>query len=235
MATDVTPSATEPAGSATKTPRWARERFVAHPDRSLWLGGTLLALFALVGLFIPMGPLHVDQVWSEWMRDIATPAFEHVALVFNWLGRGIGRALTIAAVGLVVLVARRWLALLAYAIAESLAPLFSSVTKGLVDRPRPPGGLVHPSGASFPSGHATYAAVTCVALVLLFSAPGDRRRLWWGLAALGIAGMAWSRTYLQVHWLSDVAGGSMLGIGVALVVFAEVQHVAARRWRWTPP
>jgi membrane-associated phospholipid phosphatase len=47
--------------------------------------------------------------------------------------------------------------------------------------------------------------------------------------------MAWSRTYLQVHWLSDVAGGSMLGIGVALVVFAEVQHVAARRWRWTPP
>jgi undecaprenyl-diphosphatase len=38
--------------------------------------------------------------------------------------------------------------------------------------------------------------------------------------------MAWSRTYLQVHWLSDVVAGSALGIGVALVVFATAQ------WRW---
>jgi undecaprenyl-diphosphatase len=43
------------------------------------------------------------------------------------------------------------------------------------------------------------------------------------LAALGIVGMAWSRTYLQVHWLSDVVGGSLLGIGISLVVFGAAQ------------
>jgi undecaprenyl-diphosphatase len=88
--------------------------------------------------------------------------------------------------------------------------------------------MVHPSGASFPSGHATYAGATCIALVLLFTRPGAQRRIWWALAGLGIAVMAWSRTYLQVHWLSDAVAGSLLGIGVALAVFAAVQLVASR-------
>jgi undecaprenyl-diphosphatase len=43
------------------------------------------------------------------------------------------------------------------------------------------------------------------------------------LAAAGIAGMAWSRTYLQVHWLSDVVAGAALGVGVALLGFGVAQ------------
>src|SRR4029077_4484036 len=87
----------------------------------------------------------------------------------------------------------------------------------------PSDGLVQPLGSSFPSGHAAYAGATCVALVVLFTLPG-RRRWWWTVAALGVVGMAWSRTYLQVHWLSDVVGGSLLGIGIALTVFGCAQH-----------
>jgi undecaprenyl-diphosphatase len=40
--------------------------------------------------------------------------------------------------------------------------------------------------------------------------------------------MAWSRTYLQVHWLVDVLAGSLLGAGVALFVFAAIQLLASR-------
>ncbi|MGZ6660310.1 MAG: phosphatase PAP2 family protein [Solirubrobacteraceae bacterium] len=199
------------------------ERFFLRPPRALSLGAGCLSLFIVLALLVPAQPLAVEQRWADWMREIQTPFLKHVALIFNYLGRGLGRALLIAGIGIVLIVARRWWALLAYAVTEGLAPLFSSVVKALVDRPRPPDGLVHPTGASFPSGHATFAGATCVAAVLLFTKVGGRRRLWWGLALAGIAGMAWSRTYLQVHWLLDVLAGSLLGAGVALVVFAGLQ------------
>jgi membrane-associated phospholipid phosphatase len=200
-----------------------RERFVAHPRRALVVGAGLVAAVLVAALIVPTGPLALDGSWAELMNDIQTPALEHLALVLNALGHGLGRVLSIAAVGVVLLVARRWLALLAFAATESLTPAVGSVLKILVDRPRPPGGRVEPSGSSFPSGHASYAGATAVALVLLFTAPGPRRLLWWALAALGIALMAWSRTYLQVHWLSDVVAGSLLGIGISLLAFGAAQ------------
>jgi membrane-associated phospholipid phosphatase len=178
---------------------------------------------AVLALLVPAEPLGVDSRWSEAMLDIRTEFLTDVALVFNWLGRGVGETLTITAIAVALLVRRRWGAMLAFGLGEALAVLVSTLLKGLVGRPRPPDGIVSPVGSSFPSGHATYAAVTCVALVLLFSAPGPSRVLWWALAAVGTLGMAWSRTYLQVHWLSDVVAGSLLGIGVALAVFGGMQ------------
>jgi membrane-associated phospholipid phosphatase len=203
-----------------------RERFFADPLRAVWVGCAFLACVALMAVFVPAEPLALERSWAEAMRDLQTPVLTDIALVLNALGRGLGRVLSLAAVAVVLVLARRWLAVVAFAIAETLAPLASSLLKALVDRARPPGALVHPAGASFPSGHATYAGATCVALVLLFTTPGPGRRPWWALAVLGIVAMAWSRTYLQVHWLSDVVAGSLLGVGVTLVVFG-----LAQRWK----
>jgi undecaprenyl-diphosphatase len=220
----MTKTAPEQARETNGPSRLSGETFFARPDRALWTAGGMLALVVLIALVVPAGPLDLDRSWSEAMRHIETPLLTHLALVFNWLGRGIGRALSLTIIGLLLLRRRRWLALVAFAVAETLAPLLSTLLKSLIDRARPPDGLVHPVGASFPSGHATYAGVTCVALVLLFTTPGARRRWWWTLAGLGIAGMAWSRTYLQVHWLTDVAAGALLGSGISLLVFVIAQR-----------
>jgi undecaprenyl-diphosphatase len=49
------------------------------------------------------------------------------------------------------------------------------------------------------------------------------------VAAVATAGMAWSRTYLQVHWLTDVVAGAILGLAVTFTTFATVQILQARR------
>jgi membrane-associated phospholipid phosphatase len=204
------------------------ERFLPQPTRAFRMGISLLGAVLAMALVVPAEPLGVDQRWSEAMLDSRTSLLTNVALVFNWVGRGLGWMLSLAAVGIVLLIRQRWVALLAFGVTEAVTPLISTLLKILVGRPRPPDGLVHPVGSSFPSGHAAYAGATCVALVLLFTAPGPSRRWWWSLAALGILGMAWSRTYLQVHWLSDVIGGSLLGVGVALSSFAGIQLMYPR-------
>jgi undecaprenyl-diphosphatase len=192
----------------------------------------LIGLVLLIGLVIPTGPLAIDRRWSEWMGDSSSAALHHLALVFNYLGRGLGRALTLIVIGLVLLWTRRWRALLAFAAAEALTPLLGNLFKHLVGRPRPPDAMLHANGSSFPSGHAAYAGATTVALVLLFSAPG-RRLLWWLLAALVTAGMVWSRTYLQVHWLSDAVCGALLGVGITFACFAAAQLDFSREVRNT--
>ena len=73
-----------------------------------------------------------------------------------------------------------------------------------VGRPRP-GGEGGRANASFPSGHA--AGAFSLAWVL----SRRWRRLtpgWWALAAM----VAWSRVYLDRHYLSDVACGAVLGV-----------------------
>jgi len=157
------------------------------------------------------------------MIDIRSPALDSVALVFNSVGRGVIRGLSLAAVGGVLLWTRRRRALIAFALVEAVAPALSTILKVAVDRPRPPGARLHSAGASFPSGHTVYAAATCAALVVLFVGLGPRRRLGWAVAVLLTLVMAWSRTYLQVHWLSDVAVGAALGAGVAFGVFGSVR------------
>ena len=219
----MTKTAPEQKRETNGPPRTSGEAFLAHPTHALWAACVMLAFVVLIAILVPAGPLELDRSWSEAMRHLETPLLTHFALVFNWLGRGLGRALALALVGLLLLRRRRWLALVAFAIAESLAPVLSALLKVLVDRARPPDGLLHPVATSFPSGHATYAGATCVALVLLFTKPGAGRRWWWALASLGVVGMAWSRTYLQVHWLTDVTAGALLGSGVSLLVFAIAQ------------
>jgi membrane-associated phospholipid phosphatase len=199
------------------------ERFFASRFRALVLGALFLTCVGVMALMVPAGPSSIDQAWSELMTDLESPALKQIALIFDALGRGIGSALTLGAIGVAIVLPRRWVALVAFAVVETLTPLLSSLLKATIGRPRPPDALIHPLGSSFPSGHSAYAAATGVALVVLFTAPRRRRDVWWVLAWLGTVGMAWSRTYLQVHWLSDVLAGSLLGAGVALVVFGIAQ------------
>ena len=86
--------------------------------------------------------------------------------------------------------------------------------KALVDRARPTlNPIAETLGPSFPSGHSSTAASFYAALALILARRrGARvRALLAGSAAAIAVAVASSRVLLDVHWLSDVIAGVMLG------------------------
>jgi undecaprenyl-diphosphatase len=93
------------------------------------------------------------------------------------------------------------------------------ITKGAVDRPRPPHPLAGSLGSAYPSGHSAYSAFY-VALAVIAARVFDAFVYRVALVILALAATAaigWSRVFLQVHWWSDVAGG--WGLGAAIFGF----------------
>ena len=112
---------------------------------------------------------------------------------------------------------------MALAGASLLSNLASTLLKLAFGRARPDiiDHLDHVSNASYPSGHATSAAV--VYLLLPGLAPPRWRAAAWALAGAMIVINGFSRIMLGVHWGSDIIGGTMLGTAFALfgIVFAQ--------------
>jgi undecaprenyl-diphosphatase len=102
------------------------------------------------------------------------------------------------------------------------------------DRPRPDlvSHQVHVSNPSFPSGHATMAAVVYLSLGVLFARSLPRRRLrayviFVSAAIATLVGI--SRIYLGVHWPTDVLAGLALGSAWALMCWLLAIWLDARR------
>jgi undecaprenyl-diphosphatase len=69
-----------------------------------------------------------------------------------------------------------------------------------------------------------------LAIYLLLGSTRPRRQRWLGSAgaAAVVLAVAFSRLYLEAHWLSDVAGGFALGTAYLLAAIAFVEWVADR-------
>lgn len=143
----------------------------------------------------------------------------------SWVGGGPQRT---AIVVMIALTLWRWRGL-AVGAAMALTSLGSNLASEWLKhgyaRPRPQ--LVPHlddigASLSYPSGHATSAAVVYLLLALVL--PPERRRLWLWLAA-GLALLTGlSRIMLGVHYPSDVAGGWMLGAAFALIGAALLER-----------
>ena len=101
--------------------------------------------------------------------------------------------------------------------------LLDTVIKNAVHRPRPhlwSGALVEHS-YSFPSGHATAAMATALALCFAIRHSHGRTPtlVAAGVGALVVLSVGFSRVFLGVHWPSDIVGGYALALAwVSLVV-----------------
>ncbi|HAQ60151.1 MAG TPA: phosphatase PAP2 family protein [Microbacterium sp.] len=190
----------------------------------LTVGLVLLGLVAGLGAWIAVGrgnaPFTVDALWASWLAEGRTPFLLWVSFAMNWLGGGWFGVLVVPLVvpGLLAL-RRRWGAAIYFLAAEAGGAGMVQVLKRLFGRARPEEIIVVSDFGSFPSGHVANAATIAVALVVIFP------RLWVVLAGVAwVLLMAFSRTYLGAHWLSDTLGGMLAGAGTALVLAAVFAH-----------
>ena len=209
----------------------------AHPAAVavlFWLAVGLLATYGLLGVFedvLTGDPLvRADLAISNLFQTLRTPAGDRVMVFITMLGDG-ALTLPLVLVGAAVLLlegARR--SLLALLLAQGGAALLVPLVKWLVQRPRPVPLYEGFDAFAFPSGHATFAAVTygCLAVVLARGLPVRFRLPIYTTAALLALAIGVSRIYLAAHWPSDVLAGWLLGL-VVTAAFALVAERLDRR------
>ncbi|WP_370890624.1 phosphatase PAP2 family protein [Janibacter sp. GXQ6167] len=205
------------------------------PTRRQDLGRWLLALGALIAIAALAAGLGVLTVKGEapppfdtaLVDDATRWAVSHPGFVdgadmwsqatYPWVMQSL---LALVAIGLVLAgaVGRRALAILPLAwITWGLG----SVTKVIVDRPRPGPQLIDVQYLSFPSGHALNAtlAIALIGVLLFAVVKGATARL--ALALLGLAIVVitvLNRVVLGVHYPSDVIAGVLIGAASAAAI-----------------
>jgi membrane-associated phospholipid phosphatase len=192
------------------------------------LAGLTVVLFLLVGADPNRGFVQdVDDGFLDVMVSARTGPLVWVAKALALAG-SVWVNWPIRVVVMVLLaIRRRWLQLTAFLLAVMTSEPLIGLLKSVYDRPR----LLATHSPSFPSGHAIAGAVTAVGIVIVLLPPGPRRWRWEVQAAVFAGLMALSRTYLGVHWLSDVVAGTLLGVTLAVGWPALLQELRERRQR----
>lgn len=205
---------TDPAQklAATVAPKVSRRWPLVSGIVAIVLVASLAAIIATR----PGAAFSFDVEWMDEIVEHRSPGWEVPALVMNSLGGGIlgSYIIPVAIIVVLLLFRRRWAALY-YTVAALVSVGLTQLIKELVGRSRPEDMLVHSDFGSFPSGHTANAATTMMAFAFIFPL------LWvWIAGFLYTVAMALSRTYLGAHWISDTVGGAILGVGVAVIVWA---------------
>jgi phosphatidylglycerophosphatase B len=202
---------------------------------------TGLILLIVIGFGLGEISRHVTNAADlAAVRDLArerTGALTSTAQFLSALGRTVVIAPLTAVVAALLARSGRCVDAILLIVSAAGALILYSADKALVERPRPP--LHHLEAASnwsFPSGHATTSSAFYLALTLVLSA-GHRRARPLAIAAVAllVAGIAFSRVYLAVHYPTDVVGGVLLGVVWYLFSYRVLRPAARRPARSAAP
>ncbi|MGQ0625651.1 MAG: phosphatase PAP2 family protein [Sporichthyaceae bacterium] len=126
--------------------------------------------------------------------------------------------LYLAVVAVILVRRRRRGAALWLALAVGSGSILGPLLKLVIGRDRP--SVADPidtfSGLSFPSGHANSATLCAGALLVVFWAQLGAAGSGWAIAGAAalVTLSSWSRLTLGAHYVSDIAGGLLLGVAV---------------------
>jgi membrane-associated phospholipid phosphatase len=201
----------------------------------LLAGAGLCVLVLLLGVLAKTGPLarldlRADEHIAAHDRSSALTSFAKAATTIA-TPETVGIGLMIV-VPLIFLLARRRLDAVRVFCIFAGAFALAEVGKKLIGEHRPPATLqamAADHSPSFPSGHATVAAVLAVALtVVAITVIGRAAAV--ALGGLYAIAVAASRVYLGDHYPADVVGGMLCALAAAFVVAGLFALPAVQPW-----
>src|SRR5499433_4569947 len=197
----------------------------------LLLAGALASLAGYVALAVLAAHQQffaVDYGTRTWIRILRQETPYLPMALITQLGGPFGIILLIAAGSAILLWRRqrRWAVALPALMAGAGA--LQAIAKWTISRARP-----DESPWGFPSGHVLSLVVFFGLMIWLVATASKRRRRWRVLASalcvLTVAIVAFSRLYLDRHWLSDLAGGLMIGLAYLLLAIWVIEVVTLDR------
>lgn len=200
-------------------------RVVRRGKPRLLLSGALVSLVGYLALAVFAAQqqfMALDYGTRAWVRLLRYEALNLPMEMVTTLG-GLG-LIALIGIALPILwrVNRRWA--LALPVLMAGAGALQWVAKAA-------SGLARPNHApwGFPSGHVLSLVVFFGLMIYLIATASSRRRRWRVLASLVAATpvvvVAFSRLYLDKHWLSDLAGGMTIGACYLLLAIWIVEVV----------
>ncbi len=196
-------------------------------------GGGYLVAAALLACVVALG----FAVGAGFVQPYDTAVFRMMALEkgaspdwqisiahwLTWFGDTERRTILVVICALWLVWERRFKAALVMAVTPLLGLAASSLLKEAFARARPDlvPHLDHVTNLSFPSGHAAGGAGLLLAAMII---PSRYRGAWVAASLAVMVAIGLSRPMLGVHWPSDVIGGWLLGIGVAIAGAAIVRN-----------
>jgi undecaprenyl-diphosphatase len=192
----------------------------------------LIAFVVLVSGMVARDAIpNADVSVFNLMREIRNAPADELMIPLTMLGDGVVLTAMMATIVGWLVWRRAWRAAIASTMIFLAGKLFAVLLKYGIQRPRPLEAYAGSEVFSFPSGHATMAAITFGVLAVLASHAMNRwsRSLVYAICGLIVITIAYSRIYLGVHWLSDVLGGVMFG-GVMVAAFGvAIEAIPPRR------
>lgn len=217
-----------------------RDTWLLHRHETLVLG---VLYVAFTGIWFVFGWLitnpfkdssivHLDHSISDWFANNRTTRLDSWSATGSMLSDTITKVAVTAVIAIVMLsIWKRWLEPLVIVIPLILEALCFITVTLLVGRPRPEFSLeTSPVNSSYPSGHVAAAVAYAAIVIVVFW----RTRRYWIRGLAVIIGVliplivSYSRMYRNMHFLTDVIFGVLLG-GACVIATTIVLRRAYER------
>jgi len=194
-----------------------RNKYDSHRKRLFALN--ILALILFVGILynvrIDGFLIQIDTWVNQQISTLHTPTLTQVIIFITNLNGVVGNIL-MGIIVIIFLTYKKWYDACRFYLFSLLGSLilFAGL-KQWVARMRPHSELIEVINYSFPSGHATLSMTTALLVYFIFSPKSTSmlsKNILLMVCIVWPLFIAFTRVYLNVHWMSDVLAGLALGL-----------------------